>query len=87
MFSGETQEVILQCENEMMKSVIDQFGEDIETWTVDQERFRARVKVNVSQTFFAWVFQFNGKIRIYGPDEVRETYREMLARLQQQLSL
>lgn len=87
MFSGETQEVILQCENEMMKSVIDQFGEDIETWTVDQERFRAKVRVNVSQTFFAWVFQFNGKIRIYGPDEVREAYREMLERLQQQLSL
>lgn len=87
MFSGQTQEVILQCENETMKSVIDQFGEDVETRTVNQQLFRAKVNVNVSQTFFAWVFQFNGKIRIYGPDEVREQYREMLQRLQQQLSL
>jgi len=87
MFSGETQEVILQCENETMKSVIDQFGEDVETWTVNQQFFRAKVNVNVSQTFFAWVFQFNGKIRIYGPDEVREKYQEMMERLIQQMSL
>ena len=87
MFSGQTQEVILQCENEMMKSVIDQFGEEIETWIVDQHSFRAKVNVNVSQTFFAWVFQFNGRIRIYGPEDVREQYRQMLQRLQQQLSL
>lgn len=87
MFSGDTQEVILQCENDMMKSVIDQFGEDAETQTVNQQFFRAKVNVNVSQTFFAWVFQFNGKIRIYGPEEVREQYRQMLEKLQQQLSL
>ena len=87
MFTGETQVVILQCENEMMKSVIDQFGEDIESSPVNQQFFRAKVNVNVSQTFFAWVFRFNGKIRIYGPEEVREQYREMLQRLQQQLSL
>ena len=87
MFSGETQEVMLQCENDMMKSVIDQFGEDVETQVVNQQFFRAKVNVNVSQTFFAWVFQFNGKIRIYGPDEVRGKYQEMMERLIQQLSM
>lgn len=87
MFSGETQEVILQCKNKTMKSVIDQFGEDVETQVVDSERFRAKVQVNVSQTFFAWVFQFNGDIRIYGPTEVVLQYQEMLERLLLQLSM
>ena len=87
MFSGETQEVILQCENEMMKSVIDQFGEDVEVQVVNQQFFRAKVNVNVSQTFFAWVFQFNGKIQLYGPDEIVKEYKDMLERAQIQLSL
>ena len=70
-----------------MKSVIDQFGEDVETQVIDNERFRAKVQVNVSQTFFAWVFQFNGDIRIYGPAEIVTQYREMLERLLLQLSM
>jgi predicted DNA-binding transcriptional regulator YafY len=36
MFFGEKQEVILQCEADTMKSVIDQFGEDVETWAIDR---------------------------------------------------
>ncbi len=87
MFSGELQEVVLQCENEMMKSVIDQFGEDVESEPVNRDFFRATVKANVSQTFFAWVFRFNGRIWIHGPADVREQYREMLQRLQDQLPL
>ncbi|WP_442950784.1 hypothetical protein [Oribacterium sp. WCC10] len=40
--------------------------------------FRATVKVSVSRTFYAWVFQFAGGIRIAGPEGVREEYMEML---------
>lgn len=87
MFTGETQEVLLQCDNDMMKSIIDQFGEDVETQIVDNSRFRVKVQVNVSQTFYAWVFQFNGKIRIYGPEDIVNEYRVMLEKAQVQLSL
>ncbi|WP_034802506.1 YafY family protein [Eubacterium sp. AB3007] len=87
MFFGEKQEVTLQCENDMMKSVIDQFGEEVETWVVDKAIFRAKVTVNVSQTFFAWVFQFRGRICIYGPEHVRSEYRAMLEKSLMQMSM
>ena len=34
--------------------------------------------MSVSQTFFAWVFQFNGDIEIIEPEPVVVKYREML---------
>ena len=32
------------------------------------------VPVSLSTTFYAWVFQFVGKMRILGPEYVREKY-------------
>ncbi len=80
MFDGdiEEQEVILISENRHMISLIDRFGEEIETGTVDDKHFRAIVKVIPSYTFFSWIFQFCGAIRIAGPGNVKKEYEEML---------
>ncbi len=74
----ETAEVKLLCENDLMKSVIDVFGSNVRTKAVDKEHFLATVKVCLSPTFFRWVFGWDGKLRIYAPDEVKIAYREML---------
>ena len=42
------------------------------------ENFRAEVEVAVSNVFFSWVFGFDGKVRINGPAEVKEQYKEMV---------
>ena len=80
MFDGdiEEQEVILISDNRHMISLIDRFGEEIETSTVDEEHFRAIVKVIPSCSFFSWIFQFCGGIRIAGPKNVKKEYEEML---------
>lgn len=78
MYDGETGDVSLLCRNELMNYVIDRFGDDVRTEIADNEHFTAVVKVSVSQTFFAWVFQFAGGIRIMGPAAVKEQYRQML---------
>ena len=78
MYDGETSDVSLLCRNELMNYVIDRFGDDVLTEIADNEHFTAVVKVSVSQTFFAWVFQFAGGIRITGPAAVKEQYRQML---------
>lgn len=77
MYPDDLQTVTLLCENHLMRSVIDRFGESVQTETVDEGHFRATVEVAPSPPFFAWVFTFCGKIRITGPDHVLREMRDM----------
>ena len=78
MYDGELRDVTLRCENDMMKHVIDRFGEDVQTDVADKKHFTARVRVPASPTFFAWVFTFGGAIRITAPGDILNSYKEML---------
>lgn len=78
MFAGEEVEVTLECRNDMMKYIVDQFGEDVETWKNSEETFCAKVNVADSPTFYGWVFPFEGKIRIVEPEVIRKKYRDMV---------
>lgn len=70
--------VQLHCHVSVMKYLIDNFGVNFKVEAIDEESFKATVSVCVSTTFYSWVFGFNGKIRIMGPQLVRESYKEML---------
>mgnify|MGYP002625518672 CR=1 FL=1 len=74
----EERDILLQAENKYMLNIIDRFGEDVETEISDDEHFTAKVTVRPSATFFAWVFQFRGGIRILEPSEVVVDYKSML---------
>lgn len=80
MFDGnlDEQEVMLVAENRFMLSVLDRFGEEIETSVVDDQHFRIFVRVRPSTTFFAWVFQFSGQITIAAPENVKQAFELML---------
>ena len=82
MYPDDLCTVELLCDNEVMRSVIDRFGEDVSTVTADDGHFKAIVEVAPSPPFFAWVFTFCGKIRILGPEEVLDEMRGMAAWLQ-----
>lgn len=71
--------VTLRCLNDLMKNVLDRFGEEIKTTTIDKGTFRARVPVVPSSTFFGWVMQYKGGILIERPVEVKRDYEEMLS--------
>mgnify|MGYP000784280828 CR=1 FL=1 len=71
--------VELLCDNEVMRNVIDRFGENVQTETVDEQHFRATVEVAPSPPFFSWVFTFSGKIRIVSPAAVLEEMQDMAA--------
>ena len=70
--------VQLLCHASVMKYLIDNFGRKFETEAVDEEHFKATVNVCTSTTFYRWIFGFNGKIRIIGPQPVINSYKEML---------
>lgn len=78
MYDGTFCTVELKCENSLMKSVIDRFGEDVQTRPFDCTHFIATVEVSVSPTFFAWIFTYNGKIQIISPVTVKREYADRL---------
>ena len=78
MFNCEHEEVEFICDNDVMDSIIDRFGEDVTTYAYDMNAFRAVVNVAVSHVFYSWVFCFCGKVKIKGPENVKEKYAEML---------
>lgn len=82
MYPDNLQTVTLLCKNRLMRSVIDQFGEDVRTRVVDDDHFLATVEVAPSPPFFAWVFTFAGEIRIVSPANVLEEMKKMARWLQ-----
>ena len=79
MYPDDLCTVELLCNNEVMRSIIDRFGEDVQTETVDEQHFRATFEVAPSPPFFSWVFTFGGKIRIISPTSVQDEMRDMAA--------
>ena len=80
MFSGEKVLVDLRCDNSLMKTMVDRFGEDVTTLAYDMTSFRVQTEVSASPTFFGWVFGFNGKVQILAPESVKEQYKKMLTK-------
>lgn len=78
MFDSARQEVELICDNDVMDSIIDRFGEDVTTYANDMTSFRAVVDIAVSHIFYSWIFGFGGKVKIKSPENVKEHYKEML---------
>lgn len=86
MYDGKPCKVKLRCDNSLMNYVVDRFGDDVQTSVVNKEQFDAVVNISVSQTFFAWVFQFAGAMRITSPKAVRDQYKQMLEQAQAQMA-
>jgi hypothetical protein len=64
----------------LFSEIDSQFGEEMILTAKDGENFYCEANINVSLTFFRWVFGFNGQIKILGPEKVREQYLQMCYR-------
>lgn len=78
MFGGEKRTVTLEFENKCIGSVFDHFGESTKITKLEENKYTATVEVRVSPTFYGWVFQFGGGMRIKAPEDVLAAYREQL---------
>lgn len=78
MYNGEITFVELKCTADMMKIIIDGFGEEVQTQIIDDEHFKVTVKVSLSPNFYGWLFKFSEKIQLLSPKSVINKYQEML---------
>lgn len=79
MYDGEEEKVRLLCNAEFMKYVVDRFGEGVNTARAKDKpgAFIATVDVALSPTFYSWVFQFGGDIKILSPKKAVNEIQEM----------
>ena len=78
MFNGTMTEVVLDCKDYIMNELVDRFGRDFISERIGGDRFAARVTLDTSPSFYAWVFRFGGDIKIAEPPQVAAEYRAML---------
>ena len=78
MLTGRACRVTLLCENILMNSIIDRFGEDVPSQVVDEAHFSVEATVNLSSNFYGWVFASGGKMKITAPQEAVEGFCRML---------
>ena len=82
MYDGEPVTVELRCRDDLMKYIVDRFGENPDVRRDGEGRSVVTIEVSLSPTFYAWVFRFGGGIEILSPekavDEIREMARALL---------
>mgnify|MGYP003296944865 CR=1 FL=1 len=79
MYGDATTDVTLSCTYDVMEKVIDRFGEDITIQPgEDEEHFLITEPVTACSTFYSWIFNYKGKIKIIAPEEVKQEFNDML---------
>lgn len=84
MYGGETVDVTLLCENNMVGPIIDRFGKDIIIVPVDDSHFQTHVQVSASEQFLGWVIALGKGVKIIGPDSLVEAMKDEVKRLADQ---
>ena len=80
-------EVEMQVDNSLMGEIINQFGHDITTYTCDQHSFRVIATVGTSIALYNWIFGFQGKVKLRGPEAVCQEYESMVRKAAESLNL
>ena len=83
MFGGKPENVELWVDARAVDAIIDKFGASALFENLPDGRFKVKVKVQISPTFFGWCFIFGDLIEIKSPRSVREQYLEVIKKTAQ----
>ena len=78
MYDGERKKVKLICDNDVVDSIIDKFGDDIEIRKNTKTTSIVTLDVVVSHVFFSWVFGFGGLVKIKTPTNIKKSFSEFI---------
>ena len=78
MYGGERENVELEFDNSLINVVIDRFGDKVIINKKDEDRFSIKVDVEISPTFWGWLFTFGTNARVIGPERIVNTAKERL---------
>ena len=79
MYGDVKKEVRLSCEYSLMNKVIDRFGENINIEPgEDDDHFIISETVIPCSTFYSWIFNYGGKIKIISPEDVKQDFKTLI---------
>jgi predicted DNA-binding transcriptional regulator YafY len=81
MFAGEERTVQLRIDNSLINVIVDRFGANAALRPLDEEHALARVKAEVSPQFFGWLAGLSDRVKIHGPQDVAEAYKDYLSKI------
>jgi len=76
MYGGSAEKVSLEFDDTLIGVVYDKFGEDTKMVRTGENTIVASVDVQISPTFFGWLFQFGSKMKILSPTNVADEYKK-----------
>ena len=76
MYGGETEDITIEFDNNLIGVVQDKFGEDTKIVRTSSEKCVASINAQVSPTFWGWLFQFVGEMKIISPETLMEEYKK-----------
>lgn len=80
MFGGQGEWVTLKVHQKLIDVIRETFGNQVVTLPVDAEHFSIHVEVQLSPTFYGWLFTFGSQITILNPPSVITAYKEEMAK-------
>ena len=81
MYGGDIVDVVLEFGEHLIGVVHDKFGENTKMIRTAEGKCVASVKVQVSPTFWGWLFQFVGEMKILSPEPMIEEYKELARKI------
>ena len=85
MYHGEKTELTLSFAEHLIGVVYDKFGEGTRMTRNEDNTVTAAVTVQISPTFWGWLFQFGGDMKIVSPESAIREYRETVKLLAESL--
>lgn len=81
MYGGRSEIVTLQMDAKLLNVLIDKYGEGVRINPLDDKHFTVRLDVQISPTFWGWLFQFGTQAKIIAPKSVVEEAKCELAKI------
>ena len=81
MYGGPTENAVLQFDKSLIGVVHDKFGEDTKMICLDKNNCVATVQIQISPTFWGWIFQFTDKMQILSPQSLVEDYKRQCKKI------
>lgn len=76
MYGGDVVDITVEFNDKLIGVIQDKFGEDTKILRTGSDKCAASIQVQVSPTFWGWIFQFVGEMRILSPETLMEEYRD-----------
>ena len=83
MYGGERVTVTIRFAKHLLATVIDRFGEKIICHQDSDDTFYINTEVQISPTFWGWLFKFGTEAKVLAPQSVVEQARKQLDELRQ----